>query len=175
MHRGIWLAAGVLLCAAAAKAPLVLTADGLGGARIGMTEVAAGKALGIKLSGRMPPDAPNDDVFDWKSCHETELPGLKGVFLMVEDGRVTRIGLGEGATVRTDKGLGVGSTERQVRAAYGSALKVEAHAYEDAPAHYLTFKDRKSGRGIKYSTDAKGIVNEIDAGGASIEYIEGCA
>jgi hypothetical protein len=110
----------------------------------------------------------------------------EGMLVMIEEGRLTRISLIDGAKVKTDRGLGLGATAAAVRAAYGPALQAEPHKYEEAPAQYLSAwakdppKDERSpapatARGIVYAVGAKGVVQSISAGGPSILYVEGCA
>lgn len=105
---------------------------------------------------------------------------------MIEDGRLTRISLVDGAGAKTDRGLGVGATAAAVRSAYGPALRAGPHKYEPAPARYLTSwakdaprNDRSevpgTARGMVYEVGASGVVRSISGGGPSILYVEGCA
>jgi hypothetical protein len=94
---------------------------------------------------------------------------------MAQEGRITRISLVRPGPVRTDKGLGVGSTADQVRAAYGAAVRAEPHKYVEAPAQNLTIWTRPGQRGVRYETDAKGLVTAVHAGDRSIELVEGCS
>ncbi len=157
--------AGALLMMSAAPAPWVLSPDGLGPLKIGMSEAQAAAALGAKLSAA---DLPDD------ACEERGVVGMKGLVLMFQQHRLTRISLVRGSRFKTDKGLGYGATETQVRAAYGAALKTEPNAYDDEPALYLTWWSKPGRRGIRYSTDAHRVVQGVDAGDDSIRYIEGC-
>lgn len=57
-----------------------------------------------------------------------------GIYAIVEDGKVRRITIGEGSKVAFAEGIGVGSEESRIKAAFPS-LREEPHKYEDAPAN----------------------------------------
>jgi hypothetical protein len=148
-----------------------LTPDGYGPVRIGMTEAEARAALG----GQVASDA---DTGVNETCHHIwagPRNALSSLVYMVENGRVSRVTAHLDSRVKTDRGLGVGDTEAQVRAAYPTGLEVEPHHYIGEPAHYLTFWTEPGRRGVRYETDERGIVREVHAGDRSIRYIEGCA
>ncbi len=166
--------------AAAAAEPL-LTAEGFGPLRIGMTRAEVVKALGEDDD----PEAVGGP--DPESCDEFRpARAPEGLLVMIEAGRLTRISLIDGSKVKTDRGLALGAPAAAVRAAYGRALQAGPHKYEEAPAEYLSAwakdppKDEKSpapatARGIVYEVGSKGVVQSISAGGPSILYVEGCA
>lgn len=153
----------------AAQAPavptLAVTPDGYGDIRIGMDETAA-LAAGLK--------AADSDLVGSAECHllVSDRPGF---WAMIEDGKVSRITLDEGSRIKTDKGLGVGSTEAEVKAAYGEAVEVSPHKYNPPPASYLTIWTDPGRRGVRYVTDGAGNVTAVHAGSASIQYVEGCS
>jgi hypothetical protein len=166
---------------AAPATDAVLTAEGFGPLRIGMTRAEVVKALG----GDDDPEAVGGP--DPASCDEFRpARAPKDMLVMIEEGRLTRISLIDGSEVKTDRNLGLGAAAAAVRAAYGPALQAEPHKYEAAPAEYLSVwakdppKDEKSpapatARGIVYEVGAKGVVQAISGGGPSILYVEGCA
>ncbi len=101
---------------------------------------------------------------------------------MIEEGKFTRITLGDLSTVKTDRGFGLGDTPDAVKAAYGAEAKATPHKYQDKPAEYITwwkgprtepYAGRNGARHFTKST-ARG-VGAIHAGGPSIQYVEGCA
>ncbi|MBA3669276.1 MAG: hypothetical protein H0W71_04325 [Sphingomonas sp.] len=160
-------AAGAAAMAPASGKP-VLTVDGLGPVRIGMTIKQAEKALGGKLVGEA---IESDDI-----CVEKESKaGPRGVYYMFEDKTLARISLGSGSPDRTPRGIGVGATAQQVRRAYGVKLKAEPHHYAGLPAEYLTFWTVLGKRGIRFETDFRRKVATIHAGTAAIQFVEGCA
>ena len=139
-----------------------LTADGFDEVRIGMTATAL-KRLGYR---------DIDAATGGDDCALYARPGEKKVWVMVSNGHVSRVTI-ETARFTTDKGLAVGATESQVRAAYGKGLKAEDNAYRAAPARYLTYW-QGAGRGIRYETDEHRKVVTIHGGDKSITYIENC-
>ena len=157
------LAMTLSLCGPAAAS--VLTPEGLGRLTIGMPEAEAARRFALRI--------PKDDGIGGSECRLLSRNDWPSVLVMSEQGRISRITL-RAAGVRTDRRLRVGSRESEVRRAYGAKLVVTGHKYEDAPAHYLTAWTVPGQSGIRYETDAKGLVRAIHAGGPSIEYVEGC-
>jgi hypothetical protein len=153
----------------ATAAEPILTPFGLGPLKIGMREAEAAKRLGLRI-------APDGDV-DSLICREDSYQPYPDISVMAERGIVTRIVIAAPSRLRTDRGLGIGSTEADVRRVYGHHLKIETAAYEDEPAHDLTFwvvRSKHRWRGIRYGTDEHGRVRVIYAGSKSIRYIESC-
>jgi len=105
----------------------------------------------------------------------------EGVLVMMEEGRLTRVSLINKSAVKTDRGIALGSSAAEVKAAYHGAAASSPHKYRDAPAAYLTYWSRKTGdktsptdRGIVFEVDKRGVVDLIHAGGPSIQHVEGC-
>ena len=164
-------AAALLLAltgAAPAQSPVwPLTPDGYGPARIGMTRAQVSAALRSPLQGQA--------VEDEETCIElTATRGHPNLFLLFEDGRLSRISTAGGGRIRTQRGIGVGSSAAEVRRAYGPRIEAETHEYLGAPAEYLTWWARPNRRGLRFETDTDRRVDTIHAGNASIRYIEGC-
>ena len=111
----------------AASEAQVLTSQGYDTIRIGAKPGEVGH--GLKDDGNY-----QDVCRIWLS---DQLPGLA---VLVEDGLIRRVTLYTGprgpSPIRTERGIGVGSTEAEVRAAY-SPLGEEAHKYSEAPAKNL--------------------------------------
>lgn len=146
-----------------------LTAEGWGPIRTGMSHEAAIAALG----GAVHTDASARGP-DWDACHMIQPQSPEGVWIMVEQDRVTRVSLEDGP-VATDKGIKVGDPESKVREAYPAGLGEAPHKYRAAPAKYLTWYARPGEAGIRYSIGEDGRVHAIAGGARSIEYVEGCA
>lgn len=118
------LGALVLFLAGAAPAPPAMTFQGVGPAKLGMSERALARALGGKLS------EPQD--FEDQGCHQAPRDGgPPDLVYMIEDGLLTRIDVWAESPIKTDAGIGIGSTETEVRAAYGRLVRAEPDAYDD--------------------------------------------
>src|SRR5687768_7696504 len=149
----------------------VLTSEGMGPLRIGMTLAEITAAAG--------PDSDPDAVGgpEPESCDQFRpARAPAGVIVMVENGRLTRISLDEGSPVATDRGIRVGDPARRLREIYGEALTEMPHEYVEAPAAYLThwigrvrageggYVDDPAARGIRYETDERKRVTLIHGG-----------
>lgn len=157
---------------AAPKAAPRLSAQGYGPVEVGMTRAQVERALGRDAQPRSVGGA---DPASCDEFHPRRAPA--GLRIMLERGRVARFTAAR-AGVRSDRGVRVGDTVAQVRAAYrGLRLSDEPHKYVAAPARYLTWWARGQGarRGVRYEIDDRGRVSAIHAGGPAIEYVEGCA
>lgn len=146
-----------------------LTPKGLGPLTIGMTDAQARAAVG-------PANIEADTGTELSdSCTEIKLQGeYDGIYLMVEEGKLTRITATDDSPARTDKGVGLGARPADVMAAYPDA-KSEGHKYEDAPAAYMTVWTVPGKEGTVFEVNGQGVVGSIHAGGPSIQYVEGCA
>ncbi|HET9460027.1 MAG TPA: hypothetical protein VFO51_08620 [Sphingomicrobium sp.] len=158
----------------------LLTAEGWGPLRIGMTVAQVIAALGPDSDPEAVggPDPEYCDQFRPERAPD-------GMLVMIEEGILSRISLLDDSKVKTDRGLGIGIPAAAVRAAYGTELQETPHKYEGPPAAYLTVWTKGGGpadravpphsRGIQYVVDSSGRVGSIHAGGPSILYVEGCA
>jgi predicted small lipoprotein YifL len=161
-----------------APAATVLTAQGFGPLRIGMTRAEVETALGADSNpGAVGgPDPASCDTF-----HPARAP--TGMRVMVEQGVLTSIWLDGGATIKTDRGFGVGDAATAIKAAYGPLAYVSPHKYAAAPAEYITtwsvggaagYVQNPAARGIAYHIGTDGRAEHVAAGGPSIQYVEGC-
>jgi hypothetical protein len=151
-----------------------LTSEGWGPLRIGISLEAVVEAAGEDAN----PDAVGGPYPD--ECDEFRpVRAPMGMIVMLEARTLTRISLGAGSQVRTDRGIGVGDPAPAVREIYGSTLVVSPHKYRSAPSEYLTVQERSGPgdellRGIVYEIGNDGNVERVHAGGPSIQYVEGC-
>ena len=104
---------------------------------------------------------------------------LPHFYAIVENGvvmRITAYGDESGASsVRTDRGIGVGSTEAEVRAAF-APLREEPHHYVEAPAKDLFFGGTEEAPGLRFEIGADGRVSSLHAGlMPTLGYVEGCS
>jgi hypothetical protein len=164
--------------ASAAEEATVLTAEGYGPLRIGMTLDEITEAMG--------PDADPEAVGgpEPEFCDQFRPERApEGLLVMIEQGVVTRISLMDPG-VATDAGLEVGDTADAVREAYGDAVSSMPHTYAMPPGEYLTvwttgqapdpYVQDENARGIRYEIGEDRTVQVIHAGGPAIQYVEGC-
>ena len=148
----------------------VLTVDGWGPLRIGMTRAEVEAAVG----GPANPDlvgGPEPEICD--EFRPARAPA--GTLLMIERDTLTRITLLRESTLRTTAGVRIGDEEAEVVAAHGEEAEVGPHKYLPPPAAYITVRGiGPSVRGFVYETDTDRRVTQIHAGGPSIHYVEGC-
>jgi hypothetical protein len=150
-----------------------LTPDGLGDIRIGMTLEEVTRVAGPDANPHLV-GGPEPEVCD--EFRPERAP--TGTIVMIEHGVLTRISLGAGSEVLTERGIGVGAPAEAVREAYGELAVASPHKYISAPAEYLKVVSGERGgsepRGIVYEVGSDGRVSRIHAGGPSIDYVEGC-
>ena len=146
----------------------VLGFDGIGPLRIGMPVVEV-SALGLPLD---PPITPRDEQ-EPTGCFQVSLQQAPDVALMFEDGRLVRIDA-DSAAVRTAEGLGIGSLETDLAAAYGDEVSTEPHFYAPAPHHYMKRFSSDGRHAMVFETDGVR-VDRFRAGEAGpAQYVEGC-
>jgi hypothetical protein len=172
--------------ASASAAPTQAAAEpvgplGWGALRIGMTRAEVEAVVGP--SSTPPGDQASDDVHVCDDHHPQRAP--EGLFVMLEDDKLTRITLYGATTLRTAEGIGLGDTAAHVKEVFGARARSLPHRYDDAPAEYIQVWEGAgpfpedvqdpAARGVVFETDHTGKVTAIHAGGPSIQYIEGCA
>ncbi|MGQ2940886.1 MAG: hypothetical protein ACT6Q7_06995 [Blastomonas fulva] len=137
-----------------------LTLEGFGGLTIGKP-VPAGSpwaARGAQISD---------------GCTTISAPDWPGAYAIVEEGVVRRITVSDESKAKLVEGIGPGSTEAQVRAAFPSFV-AEPHKYVDAPAKYLT--QPGTDPRLLFEIDDKGMVSLVHVGiMPTLAYVEGCA
>jgi hypothetical protein len=165
--------------AATNAATNAVTAEGWGPLRVGMTRAEVETALGADSN---PGAVGGADPASCDTFHPERAPA--GLRVMVENGVLTSIWLARDATLKTDRGFGVGDPATAIKAAYGAAGTASPHKYSEPPAEYITawssgggtgYVENPAARGINYHIGDDGRVQQVAAGGPSIQYVEGCA
>lgn len=161
----------------AASPAQILRMDRLGPVKLGMTVRAAERALGRKLHNENPEAGVGCTYYALGRTQDSL------VHYMVEDGRITRIDIDYVAQlhppahspITTQAGIGIGSTEADIRRAYGRKLKIVPDPYMESEGNNLTVEDLGHHRGILFET-VHGKVTSFRAGiHPSLEYSEGCS
>ena len=163
---------GVSAAASAESARIagaVLSADGIGPVRIGMSVAEAEAALGAEL--------PQRGLEGDFQCEELAINGdvNSALLFMAEEGVITRVSIytsrnGPDRSILTSRGVGLGDNAAAVRAAYGAAVEEVALPY-DNPADLYVWNS--ANRGIRFERNMDGNIWVIHAGGSSIRY-DGC-
>lgn len=144
----------------AAEDAKTLTLEGYGGLKIG-EPVPAGSDWAAR--GAQVSDA----------CLTITSSGWPGAYAIVEENMVRRITVDDESSARLIEGIGPGSTEAQVRAAFPT-FRASPHKYVDAPAKYLT--QPGIAPRLRFEIDADGKVSFVHIGMMpTLEYVEGCA
>ncbi|KHK89992.1 hypothetical protein [Novosphingobium malaysiense] len=109
-------------------------------------------------------------------CRIVSSPDYPGVYAIVETGKVRRITVGERSNVVLAEGIGVGTSEAEVKRAF-PGFRADPHAYEEAPAKYLTAPGADSGEpALRFEIGRDGRVSLIHVGTMPVlGYVEGCA
>ena len=111
-----------------------------------------------------------EDINGDGGCIQAEVKN-RPFTLMLEKSILTRIYFHKSNYV-TSKKIHLGSSEKAAIAAYGKALKVETHHYDEL-GHYLTLQG-KNGMALRFETDGK-LINGLSIGTkTAIELVEGC-
>jgi hypothetical protein len=171
-----------LFSASANAADQILTPNGLGPVRIGMTVGQAEKALGAKLNPLEKMSANTQSC--WYTQRADHIDPLVSYMIWFE--KIVRIDidnseLGKPETsvppVTSEKGIHIGASEEQIKAAYGSAIKISSHAYGDEANndHYWTALAKGGRNGLRFETMG-GKVQSFHAGlTKAIQLVEGCS
>ncbi len=157
-----------------------ITAEGWGPLHVGMTRAEVTAAVGDTAT----PNAATEPGSTCNLYHPANAPD--GVFVMLNQDRLTSITLRNNTTLKTDHGFGIGDTAAAIKAAYGASAQSVPHRYVEggeyitvwtvgAPATATAFVQNPAARGVRYETDAQGRVTAVHAGGDTIQNVEGCS
>jgi hypothetical protein len=161
-------------CAAiAADSDMILTPNGIGKVRFGM----AAKMLQNTLQQKLEFDF---DPFATDGCGTVSTKGTRaiGVSFTLKKGYVDRInidyfGKGLRSPVRTDGGVELGSTEDEVKQAYGNRVAVEPHP-NDPTWHYMVVDSPDHTSAIILETNGKKVIHIRSGEYPTIMQPDGC-
>ncbi len=159
-----------------------LTAGGYGPLRIGMSKAEVVAALGDDANPGAVGGAEPEVCDQWRPARAPD-----GVLVMIQNGVLTRISVAEPATLKTDRGFGVGDTADSIKAAYGPLALSQPHKYSAPPAEDIfvwatggpattgAYVQDEAARGVRYEINGEGRVQMIHVGGPAIQLVEGCS
>jgi hypothetical protein len=143
----------------------IVRLDGIGPVRVGMNLSELNKALHTSFKKPTDPDE--------QSCTYVAVPHQSGIAVMILDGRVARVDVGNTST-RTAEGIRNGDSEASAVQVYGKRLKIEPNFYDPENGHYLTLRSRDRKYGIRFESD-NGTITSFYAGNINaIAFVEGC-
>lgn len=175
---GLWLALALPLAGCtgvpAAPAPKLLSPTGMGDIRIGITAAELKDRFGARL--RFDSDPANPD-----GCALYGVPEYPGLDMMVVEGRLARIDVGNGKDpgkhdprYATEAGATIGMRTADIRKIYGPMLTVEPHKYNEA-GQYLMVQTANGRHGLVFETDGN-IVQTFRVGRwEEVQWVEGCS
>ena len=143
----------------------VVRQDGVGPLKIGMSLFELNTILHEKFS---MPDSKED-----QGCFYVSPKKHPQVSLMIEDGHLTRVDVGDHG-VSTAEGIQVGDSEERAREVYGSKMRVEPSTYGGPEDHYLTVRSDNGKYGIRFETEGRKIKVFYSGTFQAIQYVEGC-
>lgn len=168
-----------LSCMPASAADQILTTDGLGPVKIGMTQRQAEKALGARLKNAFPSERG-------KACwHALRADRVDPwVYYVIWDGKiasvdVTNLPLGGPSVVPrivTDKDIRIGDTDAKVKEAYGPDVKVrvDSQADNEDEGSVITALTADKSRGFVFVTGGRKVIDFRADLPDAIELMEGC-
>ena len=153
----------------AATTAMTVTPDGIGPVRAGMAPREAESALGAQIVWPNGSDPGRGCAFvTWRGAPA-------GVHLMVENGTVARVDV-DSVAVATAEGIRVGSSEAEVRSAYGNRLTTMPHKYEPK-GHYLVVTPASAADSIfrlVFETDGQRVTRYRAGRLPAVQYVERC-
>jgi hypothetical protein len=166
---GLSIAAALPAAAEPLSKDSVVTEQGVGPIRIGMTPEEASQAAGVTLAG------DPYELYDDGSCYYVIPEGdLSQTFaFMVSEGTIARVDVWVGSGAANAEGVRVGDSEAHLLKVYRGAV-VEQHAYEGPEGHYVRTRDASGRHGYVFETDGKVVENWRAGRYPEIEWIEGC-
>ncbi len=145
---------------------LVVTHDGFGPVKVGMTLPQASKALGVRVT--------RGAGYEGDECYyASPASGFEGVAFMMSGPRIVRIDV-RSARYATDRGARVGDSEARIRRLYKGEYKVSRHKYFEE-GRYIEV-GAKGGRYLLiFETDGRRVTAYRVGRPEQVGYVEGCS
>jgi hypothetical protein len=173
--RLILLAAFVVMPSAVPSHPLarsgrerrlVVTHDGFGPVKVGMTLPQASKALGVRVT--------RGAGYEGDGCYyASPESGYEGVVFMMSGPRVVRIDI-RSSRYATDRGARVGDSEARIRRLYRGEYKVSRHKYFEA-GRYIEVAAKGGRYLLIFETDGRRVTTYRVGRPEQVGYVEGCS
>jgi hypothetical protein len=144
----------------------IIRLDGIGPVRVGMNLSELNKALHTSFKKPTDPDE--------QSCTYIEVPHQSRIGIMILEGRVARVDVGNTST-RTAEGIHNGDSEARALQVYGKRLKIEPNFYDSENGHYLTLHSPDRKYGIRFESDDGKITSFYAGTTDAIAFVEGCS
>ena len=159
-------ATGTAVAAAALTSPVRVTLDGVGRVSPGMSAATASARWGVPLA--------LDYSGTGSICGAALLRrrGIDGYAVFIR-GRFGAVFFRRGAI--TPRGIRIGSTLAQLRAAYGSLLRSRPNEYTPRARDYFVRRARRPRWELRFDVGPRGRVTQIAFGDESVRLVEGCA
>ena len=139
--------------------------DHAGPIRFGAPAADVMRALGDSTTG-----VPTTGCDYWRPA-----TAPRGVHFMIENGSVVRADV-DSAGVETGEGIGIGSPESAIRAAYGQHVTVQLHKYqwEAGWKYFIYLPADDSLNAIVFETDGKTVRTFRAGRRPQVQYVERC-
>jgi hypothetical protein len=160
------VALAILAAGSPAEPPAPITTAGWGRVRVGMSRLAASRALGGDL--RLAEGTTHD-----AGCHYGTSTRAPGLLFMIENGRVVRVETRSPAYT-TPSGVRVGDTEASARQVYAGRAVITPHKYFPG-GHYLVVRTTDRKRAVVVETNEGKVVAVRGGQQPAVEYVEGCS
>lgn len=166
-------------CAPASAADQILTTDGLGPVKIGMTQRQAERVLGSRLKRPFPGDRGKACWFGVRADHLDPW-----VFYVIWDGKIASIHVEMSALggpvvphrIVTDKGIHIGDTDAKVKELYGPDVKVrvDSQADNEEEGSVITAPTADKSRIFVFVTSGRKVIDFRAGLPDASELMEGC-
>lgn len=144
----------------------VVTLDGFGPVKVGMTLPQTSKALGVRVT--------RGAGYEGDGCYYASPEnGYEGVAFMMSGSRIVRIDV-RGSRYATDRGARVGDSEARIKRLYRGEYKVSRHKYVDE-GRYIEVEAKGGQYLLIFETDGRCVTAYRVGRPEQVGYVEGCS